>query len=159
MSDIRENKSEDFELQFKKIIQDLGVANEMVLSTSYNDRVTSRMMSVIANDNNLYFQTDKLSRKYNQISKNPKVALCINNLQLEGVCKNLGHPLENEVFCELYKKNFASSYKNYSHLLNEIVFVCELTYIKKWVYENGIPYQEVFDILNKKYIKEKYVCE
>ena len=39
----------------------------MVLSSSENDKVTSRMMSVVCVDGLLYFQTDKTFRKYHQL--------------------------------------------------------------------------------------------
>lgn len=43
----------------------------------------------------LYFQTDNTFKKYNQLKGNNKVALCIDNIQIEGECTELGHPLEN----------------------------------------------------------------
>lgn len=70
----------------------------MVLSTSYQDKVTSRMMSVIIFDGEFYFQTDKNFRKYNQIKNNPNVLLCCDNISVEGICTELGKPLYIQIW-------------------------------------------------------------
>ena len=50
--------------------KELGESKKMVLSTSLNDVVTSRMMSIVVLNKKIYFQTDRTFRKYKQI--NPK---------------------------------------------------------------------------------------
>ena len=72
------------------VFQQLGESKKMVLSTSVDNHVTSRMMSVIIIDGNFYFQTDRKSRKLEQIAENPKAALCVDNVQVEGECREVG---------------------------------------------------------------------
>ena len=45
-------------------------------------------------EGSLYFQTDKGMRKYKDIKGNPNVALCFSNIQLEGICEEIGRPIE-----------------------------------------------------------------
>lgn len=146
-----------FKQRTAELFDEIGEAKKMVLSTSFNDNVTSRMMSIIVMDGEFYFQTDKTFRKYEQLKNNSKAALCTDNIQVEGVCECLGSPLENEAFCELYKKHFYFSYEQYTSLENEILFSLKPIYIKKWIYENGNPYEEEFDFVNETYEKKAYV--
>lgn len=44
-----------FELKKEEIFSNFGYSKNMVLSTSYQDKVTSRMMSVIIFDGEFYF--------------------------------------------------------------------------------------------------------
>jgi uncharacterized pyridoxamine 5'-phosphate oxidase family protein len=149
MSNIFIKKTEEF-------FADIGTAKNMVLSTSLNDRVTSRMMSVIIYNNKFYFQTDNAFRKYRQIIHNPYVSLCFDNVQIEGRCVELGKPMDNFKFCELYKEYFISSYNKYTKLENERLFIVEPNYIQKWIYIDKKPLIEKFDFITEKYITETY---
>lgn len=147
-----------FEEKYSYFWYKLGTYKKMVLSTSLDNIVTSRMMSLICIDKKLYFQTDKNFTKYNQIKGNNNVALCIDNIQIQGICEEIGKPIDNEEFCNTYKKYFESSFNTYTKLENERLFVIKPTFIKCWVYIENIPYIEIFDVINNKYILEKYIC-
>lgn len=136
---------ERFDVKCTEFFGQLGEHGIMVLSTSLNDKVTSRMMSIVIIHNKFYFQTDKSFRKYNQLQGNPNAALCINNVQIEGVCIEIGHPLDNKGFCDLYKQYYRSSYENYTVLTNERLFVMEPVYVQKWIYIDDKPYVETYD--------------
>lgn len=146
-----------FQEAYTKFWQELGTSKKMVLSSSLNDIVTSRTMSVIILDEKLYFQTDKASRKYSQIKGNSNVALCIDNIQIEGSCNEVGAPADNKEFSNAYEKHFLNSYNRYSFLENERLFVVIPTFIERWIYVNNIPYIETFDIKNKKYSCTQYI--
>ena len=47
---------EQFKEKLEKLFMDIGSSRKMVLSTSYQDKVTSRMMSIIVLDGCFYFQ-------------------------------------------------------------------------------------------------------
>lgn len=146
-----------FEEQYFKFWQEFGKSKEMVLSTALNDMVTSRTMSIINLNSKLYFQTDCTFRKYNQLKRNPHVALCVNNIQIEGFCNEIGRPIENEEFCNIYKECFTGSYNRYTLLENERLFIVLPTFIERWIYIDGVPYRETFDISNRKYRSEQYL--
>lgn len=147
---------EQFREKLEKLFMDIGSSRKMVLSTSYQDKVTSRMMSIIVLDGCFYFQTDRTFRKYEQMKKNPNVALCIDNFQIEGVCRELGHPSENPDFCEEYEKSFKNSYDRYTSHAQERLFVVKPCYIQKWIYEDGEPFVEIFDLGEGSYSKTLY---
>ena len=146
-----------FDEKYNNFLDEFGKGKAMVLSSSENNEVTSRMMSIVQANGLFYFQTDKTFRKYSQLIANPQVALCINNIQIEGICKEIGHPMKNAIFCELYQECFNSSFKKYSALENERLFVIKPTYIERWLYIDGVSYLENFDIENKSYELVKYI--
>lgn len=146
----------DFEKKVNELFSEFGTHETMVLSTSLNDKVSSRMMSIILLDGKFLFQTDRNFRKYSQIKSNPNVALCASNLQIEGVCKEIGNPTDNIEFCRLYREFYPSAYELYSNLGSEVLFGIEPVFIQKWIYENGKPYIETWDFSSKNYEKRSY---
>lgn len=151
------SEEERFEEAWQKFWQEFGKSKKMVLSTALNDVVTSRMMSVIHLNNQLYFQTDHTFRKYYQLKGNPNVALCIDNIQIEGFCKEIGIPSEHTEFCNAYKECFTSSFHKYTLLKNERLFVVVPTFIERWVYMDGVPYMQSLDRKTRKYILKQYL--
>ncbi len=148
---------ENFDEKYIELFKSLGESKSMVLSTSLNDYVTSRTVSIIIAEHKLYFQTDKLSVKYEQIHRNPNVSLCIDNIQIEGQCTEIGAPTDCPFFCELYKRHFPIAFDMYSHLQNERLFCVIPLCIKKWIYIDGQPYEEHFSIEQRKYTRRKYM--
>ncbi|MBR6090302.1 MAG: pyridoxamine 5'-phosphate oxidase family protein [Anaerolineaceae bacterium] len=149
----------DLDTALLKFWREFGDHRLMVLSTSLQDVVTSRMISAAAIDRKLFFQTDTGSRKYAQLKENPHAALCIDNIQIEGICRETGHPAEDPAFCELYKKSFPGSYDRYTNLQSERLFCLEPAFIERWVYIDGKPYVEKFDLLAGEYSLTEYCAE
>lgn len=145
-----------FEDKYNEFLVEFGKGKKMVLSTSENDEVTSRMMSIVQMDGAFYFQTDKAFRKYSQLINNPKVALCIDNIQIEGICEEVGHPMNNIDFCRIYQECYKGSYKMYSALKNERLFRITPAYLERWIYKEGVPYMEIFDIEKQTYRLSRY---
>ncbi|MBQ8515449.1 MAG: pyridoxamine 5'-phosphate oxidase family protein [Ruminococcus sp.] len=143
--------------KFQALLSDFGKGRKMVLSTSENNIVSSRMMSVVQINGIFYFQTDVTFKKYRQLSNNHNVALCIDNIQIEGICEEMGHPLQNSLFCDCFQECFKGSYDAYTMLKNERLFAVKPTYIERWTYEDGIPYLETFDINVQAYKISPYV--
>lgn len=119
----------NFEEELRKFFADLGESKNMVLSTSADDKVTSRMMSMIIFDGCFYFQTDITFRKCSQILKNPNVALCSDNISVEGICTKIGKPYDNADFVRLFEQHYNWSYNKYSSIKNERLFKIEPTHI------------------------------
>ena len=145
-----------FHNNYNTFLSDFGKGRKMVLSTSENNKVSSRMMSVVQIDGIFYFQTDLTLNKYRQISANPNVALCIDNIQIEGICKETGHPLDNKLFCNAFKECFKGSYDAYTSLKNERLFAVKPTFVERWIYKDNIPYIETFDMGTNEYKLTKY---
>lgn len=148
-----------FDKQCAILFEQIGKHKKMVLSTSLKDYVTSRMMSVVITDNLFYFQTDKNFRKYGQLQGNNKASLCIENIQVEGICKEIGHPLDNPVFNDLFKEGFRGSYDRYSALIDERLFELKPAYIQRWIYVDNEPFIEIYDFGKKLYELKPYTAE
>jgi len=146
----------DFTEMQNKFFSDFGDGRKMVLSTSDNGKVSSRMMSVVQIEGKFYFQTDFKMKKCGQIKHNNNVALCIDNIQIEGTCEEIGHPLDNSRFCEVFKKCYEGSFKAYTSLDSERLFVVRPTYVERWIYKDTEPFIEIMDIQNEQYSLEKY---
>lgn len=146
-----------FKEHAKELFRELAKAKIMVLSTSWEDRVSSRMMSVIRLEEFFYFQTDTTFRKYEQIKHNPNVALCFDNVQVEGICEEIGKPMDHVEFSEAFQECFQGSFEKYSALENERLFRVKPVFIQRWIYVEGIPFIERFDFENEKYSKEEYI--
>lgn len=148
-----------FNDNYNAFLSDFGKGRKMVLSTAENGRVSSRMMSVVLIDGAFYFQTDLTFNKYRQILSNPNVALCIDNIQIEGICEEVGHPLRNEAFCKAFEECFKGSFDAYTALKNERLFAVKPTFIERWIYRDGIPYIETFDVNTHEYKSTQYTGE
>ncbi len=146
-----------FHEKYQAFLSEFGKGRKMVLSTSLNDRVSSRTMSVVLIKGLFYFQTDVTFSKYQQLKSNPNVALCIDNIQIEGVCMEIGHPMDNDAFCEHFQQCFKGSYDAYTALENERLFAVKPTYIERWVYQDGVPYIESFDVEAQTYEINRYI--
>lgn len=146
-----------FSVKYKNFLSDFGKGRTMVLSTSEDNIVSSRMMSVVEIDGMFYFQTDITFKKYRQLTKNHNVALCIDNIQIEGTCEEVGHPLQDAVFCARFQECFKGSYDAYTSLENERLFCVKPTYIERWIYIQGLPHIETFSIDSQEYLISKYV--
>lgn len=145
-----------FEQKLSELYQDFGMARKMVLSTSLDGIVSSRMMSVVLIDGLFCFQTDRNMRKYAQLTGNPHAALCIDNIQIEGICRETGSPLENEKFRKAFEECYKGSYDMYSSMEDERSFALAPLFIERWLYIDGKPYTETFDIKNGSYSLTEY---
>ncbi len=148
----------DFDAKLTELFLKFGVYKNMVLSTVMNNDVDSRMMSIVCFNGKFYFQTDKNFRKYQQIMSNSKVSLCIDNISVNGICKCVGKPVDNYMFCKLFKESFQKAYNLYTGLESEVLFEVEPLHIKCWIYENDIPYIEEYE-LNKKIYSKKSIYD
>lgn len=148
-----------FAEKYGNLLTEFNKGKAMVLSSSENGRVSSRMMSIVCFDGFFYFQTDKTLRKYHQLISNPQVALCADNIQIEGICEEIGHPMDNAKFCDIYKKCFAGSFNRYSSLRNERLFAVKPTLVERWLYIGGVPFMETFDIEKQEYKLIEYKGE
>ncbi|MCM1115565.1 MAG: pyridoxamine 5'-phosphate oxidase family protein [Clostridium sp.] len=140
----------------KCFYDDFGNYKNLVLSTVCESKVHSRMMSIVLIDNKFYFQTDKQFLKCRDIESNHYVSLCADNFSVEGICTCVGKPTDNKIFCEAFKSAYPKSFELYTFLDNEVLYVIEPAYIKRWIYDSGQPYIEIFNIVDNRYAKQKY---
>lgn len=143
----------EYQEQLEKVYQKLGKAKQMVLATSLGGRTTARMMSCVILDGCFFFQTDRTFLKYEQMKGNPCVALCFDNIQIEGVASDLGHPLDacNATFAAAYRQAYPGSYAAYSSLETEVLFQVEPVLITWYDYEHHEPVRRILSCKEKTY--------
>ena len=140
-----------------EFFEKFGTHRNMVLSTADNDRIHSRMMSIVCIDRKFYFQTDRNFQKCFDIAIHPYVSLCIDNVSVEGLCRNIGKPAEHKEFCSIFQSAYPKAYELYTNLDNEILYEIDPHYIKLWLYENNEPLKKLYDIKLQKIKIEKYL--
>lgn len=131
-------------LMFKK----LGTSKVMALASSVDDYVMVRNVSCLFYDDKIYFKTDKNFRKTQQLFKNPRVALCVGGVQVEGIAVNKGLVVEEEgrKFETAYKKYLWQSYNAYSHEDTEILIEVTPVFVEIWDEdENRYAFQTFID--------------
>ena len=143
------------EKEFERLWNDIGSHGVMVLSTCADNRVTSRSMTVTVIGGKFYCQTNKDYLKCQQIAKNPSVALCFGRFTVEGVCKDIGKPCDNEFFVNELGKHYPDAARRWSSLPQECVLEITPTLIQAWIYDNDSPYIESWDMHTKTYMKQR----
>lgn len=146
-----------FNSKIEEFFRNLGESKKMVFATSFQNRVSARMMSIVIFDNKFYLQTDKNFLKYLQLTNNPKVALCYENIQIEGFAQDLGKPQNFNKFLEKFSIYFQNSYNAYSFLENERLIEITPTFITIWNYKENQPIRENFYFDTKKYEEIPYI--
>ena len=149
----------EYDIEVDKIYNYIGRSKIMALATSSQNHPTVRLVSCIIYNNKIVFQTGTDLIKYKQIGENNNVALCIDNIQIEGIANIIGRTNDekNQEIMEIYKKHYKNSYETYFHCEKEILIEVILSKIIKWDYENSKPYRIFIDINNKKIRKEMYL--
>ena len=148
---------EQYAEKLSRFFAEFGAGRKMVLSTAEDGMVSSRMMSVVQFGGCFWFQTDCTMRKYRQLAQNAHAALCIDNIQIEGICTEQGHPMQNAQFCASFQSCFKGSFDAYTRLENERLFRLRPQYIERWVYQDRVPYIETFDLVKATYSFTPYI--
>jgi len=91
-----------------KVIEFLASKHAIVLATSLDGRVTARTVSMASDGLDVYFMSWGHHTKCAQIRANPRVALCRDNVQIEGRAEILGSPLDeaNGRYAELLRDRY-----------------------------------------------------
>ena len=128
-----------------EVIEMLEKNSIWVLSTSLNDYVTSRPMSIIHIGLNIYFQTNKGYIKHEQMSINKQISLCCQNISIEGIAEEIGdwNDESNAEILELYKSKHIGSYNQYGSLNGQVVYKVIPIKIKLWKYVDREPIREI----------------
>lgn len=119
----------------KKIMDEkLGEWKIMALASCVDNYPMVRNVSCLFYNDRIYFKTDKNFRKTQQLYANPRVAMCWNGVQVEGVAtvKGLVVDEEGRTFETLYKKYLWQSYNAYSHVDTEILIEVEPKFVEVW---------------------------
>lgn len=147
-------------IEAKEIMfQKLGDWKIMALASCYEDYPMVRNVSCLIYNDRVYFKTDKNFRKTKQLMENPRVAMCWNGVQIEGIATIKGLVVEEEgrVFEKLYKKYLWQSYNAYSHEDTEILVEVTPQFVEVWDEdENRKAFQIFIDFLTQEVTVKQY---
>lgn len=151
------------QLDYDKTVQyfwdKLGTACIMQLAASADDRISVRSVSCIMYSDAIVFKTDKNFDKTKQLLKNPNVAMCKYNINVEGIAENRGLVVDepDRKFEKLYAKHLDGSYNAYSHVDTEILVAVYPKQIEIWdCDENNYAFQILVDMEKKTAVKQWY---
>jgi general stress protein 26 len=106
----------DYKDTKEKVVQFLEKKHAIVLATSLEDRVTARTVSFANDGLDIFFMSWGHHHKCEQIRGNPKVALCRDNVQIEGVAEILGSPLDekNVKYADRLRDKYPDDYERFA---------------------------------------------
>ena len=130
----------------------------MVLATSHNDRVLARNVLVASDGLDLFFFTWKHSRKCLQIEKNPKVALCKDKVQVEGVGEILGGLSDEKTkkYTNIMRRKYPESIERWERKPGMIIVGVKPKLVVMGGSSNGDVYIDFLDLENEKAYSEKW---
>ena len=116
-----------------------------ILSTSLDDSVSSRPMSIVHIGLDIYFQSNRRYEKHAQMTGNPYVALCHDNISIEGLAEVIGGWNAPDIVPvkALYRSKHPRSYASYAALDGQLVYRVRPTRVKLWKYVDGVPQREI----------------
>lgn len=131
------------EVNLKKLERVLSTAEVMYLSTSVNDKVSSRPVSPLNIERRLYVRTSAGSRKAEEMLKNPNIAVCVGDFYLTGKAKPLGSAFDNRnaEIKAAYILRYPDSFGEGDEFIQsgEMFFELLLENVSEWIYKDGIP--------------------
>jgi len=115
----------NFDLIKSEILTIFTENRGMILATSLNDRVTARHISFVNDDLVIYFTSWDHNKKITQMKKNPNVALCLNNIQIEGKAEILSSVFEDRYkrIADLFRTKFSAIWLDRFSHIKELILV------------------------------------
>ena len=144
------------DLSFDKVKEEkskfLESHHVIVLATSCDNRVTARTVTYATKGLEIYFMSWDHHKKILQIKENPKVALCKDNISIEGVAEILGNPLDerNNEYAEIYKEKLPRDFTGFANLPGMVMVKVTPTLIVSWVRRHNRFFLEYLDLKNKR---------
>jgi general stress protein 26 len=129
------------------------------LATSADDRVTARTVDYASKGLDIYFLSWEHHTKCVQIKTNPRVALCIDNMQIEGRAKILGNPIDakNSKAADIYRSKLPIMFNDFASRPGMVIVKVIPDLIVTFVRSGSRRYWEYLDQTNKTaYVAEEF---
>ncbi len=145
-----ERKTPDYSVIINEVQNTFSENREIILATSYKDRVTSRTVSFVNKDLKIYFISWEHNKKIRQIANNPRVALTLLNIQIEGRAKVLGKPTDYQDVGDLFRAKFSDRWFDaFSQIPHMVLVEIEVEYLVKFENINRRFHLQNIDLVNK----------
>jgi general stress protein 26 len=149
----------DYESVRQEKIKFLSEHMLAALATSADDRVTARTVDYASKGLDIYFLSWEHHTNCAQIKANPRVALCIDNLQIEGRAKILGSPLDakNSKAADIYRSKLPTMFNDFASRPGMVILKVIPDSIVSFVRSGSRRYWEYLDQTNKTaYVAEEF---
>jgi len=131
-----------------RVVQFLESKHAIALATSLEGRVTARTVSFANDGLDIIFWSWGHNVKCVQIRGNPRVALCRDHVQIEGVAEILGSPLDekNERYTETMRRKYPGDYDRFAHAPGMVIVRVIPTLVRIFVQIDGAFYLKCLDL-------------
>jgi len=139
-------------LEFEKLkgrcIKVLNKNKYISVATAAGDDVRVRVVDYANQDLSIGFYTWEHTVKVEHLKKNPKISLCIDNLQIEGTAAFAGHPrlAPNSAFGEIFKERNPNPYKNFIQTEDAVLIMVVPVLMVLMTYESRHLYSDYLDL-------------
>ena len=145
--------NEQFLEEERKLFAQFEKGLNVVLSTSYNDFVTSRTVTLIPFKDALYLTSIRRPRaiKIEQIEKNPNVAICFNTTQITGTATIIGlvSAEQNAEITKIYKEKLPESFERFAVVPSAVLIKIDVSTCKSWKMVNNHVEATAIDFANQ----------
>ena len=158
---MEDRKELNFEEKKQELIRflDLNENRHMALATSANSRVQVRMVLIASAGLDIFFFSWKHSRKCKQISRNPRVALCKDTIQIEGNAEILGSLSDRKIkkFTDVMISKYPDAVKNWEKRPGMVLLRVRPTFAVTGANSrNGETWMDYLDLKKHKAYSEKW---
>ncbi|MDR0288046.1 MAG: pyridoxamine 5'-phosphate oxidase family protein [Clostridiales bacterium] len=129
----------------REITEKLESLSQITLATCAGDRVYARTVCPINDELTIYLGTSGKSEKAIQILGNGNVALAVDNIQIEAVAENIGHPSKHPAYTAKYAEKFPQYVTQYHTESEDIVVLVKPSKITLYKFF-GKACEDILDI-------------
>lgn len=106
----------DYEREKERVLGFLEAKHAIVVATSLDDRVTARTISFANHGLAILFMSWAHHTKCVQIRGNPRVALCRDNVQIEGIAEIQGSPQDerNKRYADILRDKYPENHERFA---------------------------------------------
>ncbi len=129
--------------QIEKLWEIIIKEQEILLSTSANDRVTTRTVSPTYYQGAILIFTSPESLKYKQLKSNPNCSIAVNGYFIEAKAEFLGHTMleKNTSLRDVYSQKYNGAFDEgieFGGRTAEFILLKPVL-VKGWTFDNSIP--------------------
>jgi general stress protein 26 len=155
MSLVNENHIDMTEIK-TEIVKELEKEHHIILSTTIHNKVRSRLVDFVNHELEIGFFSWISTRKIHDMVNNSQVALCVNNLQIEGRATIYIERVDKcKTLFELYQQKLPKIYEKFRKLPDTCFVTIEPTLLIMMKYEHDSLFLYHVDVVHEKAYRKK----
>ena len=128
-------KELDYNEHSKNVLEKIKDEKNIVLATSADGRVTTRIVGQLLFNGMIMFTTDSKSFKVSQIKENSNVAFHLNGINIESVATLIGHPDTVPLYNEEYERKYPEYVSKYESFPDDVVVASKIKRADMYVFD------------------------